>query len=128
MKSDFRSSRSKQVVRFFSQNVKYKKRPKRVKIDFTHLAQDIGADMEPHGRSEEFSDSKPSIEDDSPCKITEEISDQEKRKRFPANNLLRLFQLGRQGQSDEGQENIKAKRFTMNYMDLINGRNGARQY
>ena len=97
-----------------------------MKIDYTHLAQDIGADMEPYGRSEEFGDSKPSIEDYSSSKVTEEIGDQEKR--FPADNLLRLFKLGRQGQSDEGQENIKAKRFTMNYMDLINGRNGARQY
>ena len=98
-----------------------------MKIDYTHLAQDIGADIEPHGRSEEFGDSKPSLDDDSSSsKVIEDIGDQEKR--FPANNLLRLFKLGRQGQSDEGQENIKAKRFTMNYMDLINGRNGARQY
>ena len=100
------------------------KRPKRVKIDYTHLAQDIGADLEPQGG---FGDSKPSLDDDSSSsQVIEEIGDQEKR--FPANNLLRLFKLGRQGQSDEGQENIKAKRFTMNYMDLINGRNGARQY
>ena len=91
-----------------------------MKIDYTHLAQDIDADMEPHGGS------KPSREDYSSSEVTETIGDQEKR--FPANNLARLFKLGRQGQSDEGQGYVKDKRFTMNYMDLVNAKNGGRQY